>query len=123
MLQQFKARYAGAKKGHGLLKKKREAVPDAFSRGQKAMAKSAKAAARGGFGAPQVLGKRARALAAAAAPTDGNKRPKKRYEKKEDSEGVGKPAQEPRAARAEQRKPPKKVRSHSKAKFSKPRKR
>ena len=90
---------------------------------QKAMAKSAKAAARGGFGAPQVLGKRARALAAAAAPTDGNKRPKKRYEKKEDTEGVGKPAHEPRAARAEQRRPPKKVRSHSKAKFSKPRKR
>ena len=109
--------------GGGGGKKKREAVPDAFSRGQKAMAKSAKAAARGGFGAPQVLGKRARALAAAAAPTDGNKRPKKRYEKKEDTEGVGKPAQEPRAARAEQRKPPKKVRSHSKAKFSKPRKR
>ena len=109
--------------GGGGGKKRREAVPDAFSRGQKAMAKSAKAAARGGFGAPQVLGKRARALAAAAAPTDGNKRPKKRYEKKEDTEGVGKPAHEPRAARAEQRRPPKKVRSHSKAKFSKPRKR
>ena len=117
----MKTARAATARGGGGGKKKREAVPTPSPAGEGAG--EVGEAARGGFGAPQVLGKRARALAAAAAPTDGNKRPKKRYEKKEDTEGVGKPAHEPRAARAEQRRPPKKVRSHSKAKFSKPRKR